>query len=99
MKLETKVRINLHVYALDNDSTLVYWPLHIGFFPESIVPSVVDSLNARGIAFHSDIKYQTGLVEVVTCNLNPLDGMPTDTESVVRSLEYGPPRDRSILIP
>jgi hypothetical protein len=88
-------RINLHVHALNGDSAAVVHVLHIGFFPTRIASQVAAHLNARGIAFNSDVPRQSGMVDVVTCVMR-LGGTldPHGPEVVTASLDYEPPRAR-----
>lgn len=88
-------RINLRVHALSKDNPNVYHVLHIGFFPIRIANQVAAHLNARGIAFHSDVPRQSGKVDIVTCVMR-LGGTldPHGPEVVAASLDYEPPRAR-----
>lgn len=85
-----RTRINLHVMHLDENGATVYTPLHIGFFPRLIVPSIVKELNAIGIAFHSDVPRQKGRVHVAVADMT----CDNPEESEVKSLDYEPPRAR-----
>jgi hypothetical protein len=86
-----KVRINLHVYALDGEGATVYHVLHLGFFAPGAVKAVTEGLNIRSIAYHSDIKHQTGTVSVVTCLMDTAVAQPETTE---RTEQYEPPELR-----
>lgn len=83
-------RLTLYVYTTDAAGKLLYWTQHIGFFPQSMIDSIAEHVNARGIAFHSDVANQTGRVDVVTCPYP----YANDTDRTVRIDEYEPPRLR-----
>jgi hypothetical protein len=82
------VRINLRIYANDSDGRVVYHLLHIGFFSGIGARAIIHRLNARGIAYHSNVRGQTGVVEIVTCQMGP---GPDNPEIIARSETYDPP--------
>jgi hypothetical protein len=89
-KVRGKVRINLHVHATDADGRNVYYPIHIGFFPRRVMRDLVSCINAAGLAFHSDISNQRGIVDVAVCLM-----LTGESEvSTWKRVEYEPPHAR-----
>jgi hypothetical protein len=89
-------RINLHVHVLNDEGKPAYHTLHIGIFPHRALADIVDHLSLISLAFHSDIKHQTGRVDLVTCVMKGGRGTYTadGREIEAHSVAYEPPRER-----
>jgi hypothetical protein len=65
MDVNGKTRVNLLIWANDENEKVVCHTHHIGFFDAAVVPWMVDGLDIRGLAYHSDVPGQIGKVTLV----------------------------------